>query len=1265
MIKKIFEKKLSQRRKDAERKKGRRKITFVLCSLFIVLCFAGCDLFEQPVKAEEGVGYVSLSVGGGGAARTITPVFSTDLFAEFTVEIFTTGTTSNPAVSHQRIVLANINKPIALTAGSYDLYVKAYTKAGDTTAATEGNVKNVAVTAGQTISQNIDLNLPDEAILAAMGSGTGSFGWNIGFSADRLEMTVSKYADGSIVGSTQTGTSSPWSGSIADLPVGFYRVLFRQYSGTNPVLERREILHIYEGRESRFDVVFSAELATIFLVTNGNDSGAGSLRQAISDAPDGSVIVIDPSVGTITLTARLSFLANQHITIEGNGTVITRASTFTVNSASQLMNLPWGINATAVIRRVHFKDGRATSNGGAIDNAGNLTLESCIFSGNQNSGTTTQDGGGALYARGGDLTVRGCTFYDNKMTGATGRGGAIHVQSGTATLAGNLFYGNTASTGPVLNRYGGTVTSLGYNVVDVAFGTGSTQSGFAATSGDKIITALPMSPASFRLLSDSGAANVISTLSENYPTHDFYGNPIPQNGAAVGAVQSAAGAGYVLALGISENHRTRGSVAVSPDNPDWVFTGDVTLTAKPEDGFSVYWLVNGVRSGETNTLQLTMDKPYTVQAVFWRIWEVTAATSAAASASAATGSLGWAVFNAQNYDVIELNVPGKVIELSARIVLYADRNITIEGNGTVITRAGSFAASATSQLMNLPTGAAATIRRVHFKDGRATENGAAIDNRGNLTLESCIFSGNQNSSDAGTIYTNATLNVRGCTFYDNKATGARSYGAAISGPVNLVGNLFYGNTSYAYPVVYYYYAAMNSLSLGYNVVDVALGTGTAQSGFSAATGDVTISEMPLAPSFRMLPGSGAVNVVTTLPAGYPAFDFYGAAITAPANAGAVQSLSAAGFGLSVSVNDSARGTVTPSQQPNLDGILPAHSSVTLTAAPQSGMSVYWLVNEVRNGETNTLQLTMDKSYVVQAVFYRKWIVTAATSAAVPANQTAADAVQGTLGWAVFNAQNDDVIELNVPGKVIDLSARIVLFADRNIIIEGNGTVITRAGSFAASTTSQLMNLPINAAATIRRVHFKDGRATDYGGAINNSGYLTLESCIFSGNQTSNSGARGGALYNGRTANIRGCTFYNNSTTGSGGAIYVLGDVQRTAFAGNLFYGNTATTNPVLYYAGGSTLSLGYNLVDVALGIGAAQSGFPAFTGDVQFTDVGFANNTTLPFNATTFVPVATGTLRSHIPNPLPDALRNAGFPTTDFNGATRTWPGAPGAVKQP
>src|SRR5882757_7842546 len=71
--------------------------------------------------------------------------------------------------------------------------------------------------------------------------------------------------------------------------------------------------------------------ADIITVINTNDSGPGSLRQALADANDGDTINFDPSLNgqTITLTTA-ELLINKNITISGPG-----ANLLTVSRAAK------------------------------------------------------------------------------------------------------------------------------------------------------------------------------------------------------------------------------------------------------------------------------------------------------------------------------------------------------------------------------------------------------------------------------------------------------------------------------------------------------------------------------------------------------------------------------------------------------------------------------------------------------------------------------------------------------------------------------------------------------------------------------------------------------------------------------------------------------------------------------------------------------------------------------------------------------------------
>src|SRR5947199_5783072 len=62
--------------------------------------------------------------------------------------------------------------------------------------------------------------------------------------------------------------------------------------------------------------------ATTITVANGNDSGSGSLRQALADAQDGDIINFNPSVSIVTLTTA-ELTISKSITISASPQMVT------------------------------------------------------------------------------------------------------------------------------------------------------------------------------------------------------------------------------------------------------------------------------------------------------------------------------------------------------------------------------------------------------------------------------------------------------------------------------------------------------------------------------------------------------------------------------------------------------------------------------------------------------------------------------------------------------------------------------------------------------------------------------------------------------------------------------------------------------------------------------------------------------------------------------------------------------------------------------
>src|SRR6266496_3534151 len=112
-----------------------------------------------------------------------------------------------------------------------------------------------------------------------------------------------------------------------------------------------------------------ASAATITVI-NTSDSGAGSLRQAISDSSSGDTINFDSSLNgqTITLTSDELFI-NKNLTITGPGANLLAING---NTANRVFDIGSGITVT--ISGLTITNGNAGYEGGGIYNQGTLTI---------------------------------------------------------------------------------------------------------------------------------------------------------------------------------------------------------------------------------------------------------------------------------------------------------------------------------------------------------------------------------------------------------------------------------------------------------------------------------------------------------------------------------------------------------------------------------------------------------------------------------------------------------------------------------------------------------------------------------------------------------------------------------------------------------------------------------------------------------------------------------------------------------------------------
>jgi hypothetical protein len=245
--------------------------------------------------------------------------------------------------------------------------------------------------------------------------------------------------------------------------------------------------------------------ANIIVVTNTNDSGPGSLRDALATANVGDTIDATGVSGTILLTSG-ELQITQSVTINGPGAgtlAVDGNATFRVFDNVIFLNVTIsGFTITNGLGGILNTGGLTLSdsivsnsrtfnaNGGGIANNGTLTVTNSIITGNSaafgggiaNTGDLTvanstiigngaSDAGGGMFLFGGNTTVTDSTISDNS---ATLSGGGIENTQIATTVNNSTISGNSADFGGGLSNE----TGLGPSTVTIS---NSTLSGNSAT----------------------------------------------------------------------------------------------------------------------------------------------------------------------------------------------------------------------------------------------------------------------------------------------------------------------------------------------------------------------------------------------------------------------------------------------------------------------------------------------------------------------------------------------------------------------------------------------------------------------------------------------------------------------------------------------------------------------------------------------------------------------------------------------------------------
>ncbi len=186
------------------------------------------------------------------------------------------------------------------------------------------------------------------------------------------------------------------------------------------------------------DVSYPIRLA----VTNANDSGAGSLRQAVTDVASGGTIIFAPALSGQTCILSSQILLNKNLTIDASA--LAAGFIISGNNASRVFE----VAATRVVglKALTIRNGYASgtsypgNTGGGIYNAGTLSITECTLTANQ-AIVGVNPGGGGIENDGGTLTVTRSTVSGN----SSAFGGGVENFSGILTLNQCTFANNSAS----------------------------------------------------------------------------------------------------------------------------------------------------------------------------------------------------------------------------------------------------------------------------------------------------------------------------------------------------------------------------------------------------------------------------------------------------------------------------------------------------------------------------------------------------------------------------------------------------------------------------------------------------------------------------------------------------------------------------------------------------------------------------------------------------------------------------------------------------